>query len=342
MKLAALALGAILAASAAAAPAPIYTLAKSVSLGAPDRWDYVVYDDQTKRVYVAHGDRLAVVDPASGTLVGEVQGIAGGTHGTAVSPATGQGFTDDGRNGKAVAFDLHSLKVIREIPADADADAIALDRATGHVFVVEGEPAALTVIDPQSDTAVATIQAGEKLEYAVADGRGSIFVAGEGNGDALKIDARSNSIAARWPTAGCMSPHGIAVDARTHRLFMGCVNAVMMVVDTTNGRTVARLPIGKGSDAVAFDPVRKRVFSSNGRDGNVTGYQQLSPDRYAPLPVVRTSISARTMSLDPETGQLFVAGADTDPNPLPGGRPRVRPDTLRLMIFQPQPQRTHQ
>ena len=90
----------------------------------------MVYDSQTDRVYVAHGDRLAVIDPNSGTLVGQVEGIAGGTHGTAISLATHQGITDDGRNGKAVVFDLRTLKVTREIPADVDADAIAMDRSS--------------------------------------------------------------------------------------------------------------------------------------------------------------------------------------------------------------------
>lgn len=158
------------AASISAAPAPTYALVKSVPLGTPDRWDYVVYDDQTDRVYVAHGDRLAVVDPRSGALVGNVEGIAGGTHGVAVSSATHQGFTDDGRNGKAVAFDLNTLKTIREIPAQVDADAIAFDRVTGHVFVIEGEPESITVIDPKTDAPIATISAGEKLEYAPATG----------------------------------------------------------------------------------------------------------------------------------------------------------------------------
>jgi DNA-binding beta-propeller fold protein YncE len=325
------------AASAAAAPSSqSYTLAKSVPLGAPDRWDYVVYDDQTNRVFVAHGDRLAVVDPATGTLVGEVQNISGGTHGTAVSVITGQGFTDDGRNGKAVAFDLHTLKVTHEIAADVDADAIALDGLTGHVFIVEGDPAAITVIDPKTDATIATIKAGEKLEYAVGDGKGFVYVAGEGNGDVIKIDARSNRIVNRWPSPGCSSPHGIAVDTRAHRVFMGCVNKLMMVVDSSSGRVVAKLPIGEGSDAVAFDAVRKRAFSSNGRDGTITAYQQVTPDRYVELPSIRTSISARTMSVDAKTGRLFVAGADTDPPSTPEARPRVRAGSLRLMIFEPQ------
>ncbi|HEX3422188.1 MAG TPA: YncE family protein [Sphingomicrobium sp.] len=336
MKRVALALAPLAAFTAAAASTPTYTLTKSVPLGSPDRWDYVTYDGGTNRIFVAHGDRLAVIDAGTGNLVGEVEGIAGGTHGSVVSLPTGQGFTDDGRNGKAVAFDLRTLKITHEITADADADAIALDPVTGHVFIIEGDPAAVTVIDPKTDSPVATIKAGEKLEYAVGDGHGSIFVSGEGGKDVLKIDARTNSVVNRWPTPNCTSPHGIAVDPREHRIFMGCVNKLMMVVDTVTGRVVAELPIGQGNDAVAFDPVRRRVFSSNGRDGTITAYQQVSADHYVALPLIQTEVSARTMSVDPKTGRLFVAGANTDPSPTPNGRPQVRPGTLRLMIFAPQ------
>lgn len=317
------------------AAAPEYALVKSVPLGAPDRWDYVVYDPQTNRVFVAHSDKLDVIDAASGSVAGEVKGISGGTHGTAVSLATAQGFTDDGRSGKAVAFDLHTFQVKREIPADVDADAITLDPLSGHIFIIDGDSAAITVIDPKTDAQIATIKTGEKLEYAVPDGHGSIYVAGNGAKDVLKIDARSNKVSARWPTPFCTSPHGIAVDTRAHRVFMGCLNNLMMVVDTNSGQTVAKLQIGRGSDAVAFDPVRRRVFSSNGRDGTITAYQQIAPDRYEPLSVIQTTISARTMDVDPKSGRLFVAGADTSPSGTPEGRPSVKPGTLRLMIFEP-------
>ncbi len=328
----------ILAASASASPAAPeapYRLAKTVPLGAPDRWDYVVDDDQQDRVYVAHGDRLAVIDARTAKLVGEVQGISGGTHGTAISLATHQGFTDDGKNGKAVAFDLQSLKITREIPAAPDADAIAFDRLTGHVFVIDGDPKSITVIDPKSDTPIATINAGEKLEYAEGDGHGSIYVAGVETGNLLKVDARTNTVVGRWPTTGCTHPHGLAFDPRTNRAFMGCSNSVMVVVNGLNGRMVATLPIGRGNDAVAFDPVRKRVFSSNGSDGTISAYQEISADRYRDLGSIVTKVSGRTMSLDPKSGDLFVAAADTDPNPTPNGRPKVRPGTLELMIFEP-------
>ncbi len=329
---------ALLAATAAPAlAAPAYTVSKSTTLGAPDRWDYVVFNRDTGRVYVAHGDKVAVIDAHSGDIVGQVDGIAGGTHGVAISAATGQGFTDDGRTGLAVAFDLKTLKITKQIPADKDADAIAFDRASGRVFVIEGDPGAISVIDPKTDAVAATIKAGEKMEYGAGDGHGTVFVAGEEKRDLLKIDVKTNAVTARWPTPDCTSPHGLAVDAEHHRAFMGCINSVLMVVDTTSGAVVAKLPIGRGSDAVAFDPKRKRVFSSNGLDGTISIYQEVTPDKYEALDTITTAISGRTMDVDPETGRLFVAASDVDPPTTPGGRPHPKAGTLRLMILDPLP-----
>ena len=327
-----------LAALVAAIPAmaaPAYRLARSVPLGAPDRWDYTVFDADGGRLYVAHGDRIAVLDGRTGALIGEVPGIAGGTHGTAISTATGQGFTDDGAGGLAIAFDLKTLQITHRIAAGDDADAIVLDKASGHVFVVDGDPGTLTVIDPVTNTVVATIPAGEKMEYATSDDMGTVYVAGEDRSDLLKIDSASNKVVARWPAPDCAKPHGLAFDKAGRRLFMGCVNKVMMVIDADTGRIVAKLPIGRGSDAIAYDARRHRVFSSNGADGTVSVYQQGSPDSYRPLDTIPTAVSGRTMAVDPASGRLFVTAADTDPSPAPGGRPRPRPGTLRVMFLDP-------
>jgi DNA-binding beta-propeller fold protein YncE len=315
--------------------APAYVLAHNVPLGAPDRWDYVVFDAPSGRVYVAHGDTLAVIDGATARLIGQVEEIAGGTHGTGISQAAGQGFTDDGRNGQVVAFDLQTLKVVKRIAVDADADGVAADPVSGHIFVVEGDPAKIKVIDPKTDAVTATIAGGEKMEYIAADGLGAVFVAGEEKRDLLKVDVKTNTVTARWPMPDCQSPHGLAVDAAGHRAFMSCVNSLMMVIDTQSGRLVAKLPIGRGSDAAAFDPVRKRAFSANGLDGTISVYQQRSPDLYEALDPIHTAVSARTMAVDPQSGRLFLAGADVDPPASSGGRPRPRPGTLRLMILEP-------
>ena len=314
--------------------APSYVLVKSVPLGAPDRWDYVVADASSGHVYIAHGDRLTVLDGRAAAVIGEVGPTPGGTHGIGVSDQTGLGFTDDGRNGQAVAFDLKTLQIVKRLRADEDADAVAVDPVTGHVFVIEGDPGKITVIDPKINAVAATISVGEKMEYAVGSG-GAVYAAGVEKKDLLKIDARTDAVVARWPTPDCASPHGLAVDAAGHRAFMGCENQKMMVVDTQDGHVVAELAIGRGNDSVAFDPVRRRVLTGDGRDGTVTVYQQRSPDLYQALEPIRTQVSGRTIGVDPETGRVFVPVADVDPASPAGQRPRYVPASLRVMIFEP-------
>lgn len=324
-----------LACAAQAAKAPAYKLTSSTPLGAPDRWDYVVFDAVGQRVYVAHSDKVAVVDARTGALAGQIEGVPGGTHGIGISHSTGLGFTDDGKAGEAVVFDLKTLKITKTIKADKDADGIVFDKPTGHVFVIEGDPAAVQVIDPKTQAVIATIPGGGKLEYGVSDNHGHVFINGEEKQEIVRIDARTNKVDAHWPMPGCKSPHGLAMDTATHRLFSGCVNTSMVVMNSETGAVVATLPIGKGSDAVAFDAKRKRVFSSNGIDGTISVYQETSPDAYAPLATIPTAISGRTMDVDSETGRLFVAAADTDPSPTPGGRARPRPGSFRLMMLDP-------
>lgn len=332
-----IATAAVTALAPAAVAAPSYSVVKVVPLGAPDRWDYVVFDPGSGRVYVAHGDQVAVVNAHSGKIIGRISGITGGTHGIAISKGTGRGFTDDGENGKTVAFDLKTLKIIKQIPAGEDADAAYTDKLTGHVFVVEGDPGTITVVDPKSVATITTIKVGEKLEYATGDDKGSVFVAGNGTGDVVRIDAKSNEVTAYWATPDCKSPHGLALDKVGRRLFMGCVNNVMMVVDAISGKIIAQLPIGRGSDAIAWDPVRKRVFSSNGSDGTITVFEQSARDTYQKLDTIRTQITGRTMDVDPSSGRLFVAAATTDQNTGQGGRPRIKPGTLELLLIDPKP-----
>lgn len=325
--------GAIVATSALAQPSPAYRLTKSVTLGAPDRWDYVVFDSGSHRVYVAHGDRVSVVDGRDGKLLGEVTGIPGGTHGTAV--AAGQGFTDDGKAGEVVAFDLKSLKATKHIPAAEDADAIITEPVTGHLFVMDGDPRKITVIDPKTRSLITNIDLRAKPEAGVATGDGRVIVEGADTRELVVIDARSNKVTGRWPIPACTSPHGVAFDAAGHRVFATCVNSQMVVVNTDTGAVVASAPIGKGSDSAAWDPKRHLVFSANGLDGTISVIQQKTPDDYAPLPPVQTSLSGRTMAIDPTTGRLYLAALESERPDAPGGRPKPKPGTLRLMFYDP-------
>jgi YVTN family beta-propeller protein len=322
-----------------------YHLAHSVRLGAPDRWDYVVYDSPSHRVYVAHGDRVTVVDGRSGRIVGEVEGMPGGTHGTAISHAAGLGYTDDGRAGEAVAFSLRTLKVVKRLEAAPDSDAVTIDPTSGHVFVVDGDPGLLTVIDPANDRVVATVHVGSKLEYPVAGHNGKVYVNGVEKRKVFRIDTATNQVDATWPIPQCLAPHGLAIDTSTHRLFSSCENGRLVVVNADTGATVATLPIGQGTDAAAFDPTRKLIFSSNGMDGTVSIIREVDANTFVPAATIKTALSARTMSVDPVSGRLFLAAAATNPKAMAafraarqagrhGPSPFV-PGSLKLLFFDP-------
>ena len=318
---------------ALAQPKAAYVVTKAVPLGAPDRWDYVVFDAPSHRVYVAHGDRVSVVDGRDGKVLGQVSGIPGGTHGTAV--AAGKGYTDDGRAGEAVAFDLKTLQTTKHIPAADDADGVVADPTTGHVFVMDGDSGKVTVIDPKTDTVVTNVDLGGKLEAGVAAGDGRVFVEGAEKREVLVIDARSNKVTARWPISSCVSPHGGAYDAAGHRFFASCVNGQMVVLNTDTGAVVATVPIGRGTDSAAWDPKRKLAFSSNGLDGTISVIAQKTPDSYEALAPIPTALSGRTMAIDPASGRLYVAALDVTPSTTPGQRPTPKPGTLRLLFLDP-------
>ena len=200
------------AASHAASTPALYKMVATIPLGSPERWDYASFDPAGKRVYVAHGDRLTVVDAAKNTVAGQVGTFPGGTHGSAVAQGFHVAYTDDGDAGIAAAFDPTTMRVLKQIPAAPDADGIVYDTASRHIFVIDGDSGVITVIDPQYNAATATIKIRAGLEAAVADGKGKLFVDGAENHDLVAIDTMTNAVIAHYPLSGCERPHGIAVD----------------------------------------------------------------------------------------------------------------------------------
>ena len=220
-----------------AQPAPgTYHLAKTIPIGGPDRWDYVVFDQAQDRVYVAHAETVSVVDVKAGKLIGTVT-VGGVTHGIATVPALGKGYTDDSKSGFAVVFDLKTLKELRRIKVEPDADGIVYDPASGHILVITGDSGKVSVIDPKSDKLVATIDGGGGLEFGVLGGNGKFYVDGEERNEIVRMDLASNTADAHWPLDGCKTPHGLAIDRAHMRLFASCGSKVMDVVnaDTDGG-----------------------------------------------------------------------------------------------------------
>jgi YVTN family beta-propeller protein len=341
LRIIALAFGFILslpAASAADAPR-LYKPAGTVTLGAPERWDYIVFDPASGRLYVTHGDRVSVVDGRTAAVTGTIAVTGGVTHGVGISTATGTGYTDDSEAGVAIPFDLATLKTGTPIKTAPDADGIVLDPASGHLLVINGDSGSVSAIDVHTNKVVATIDGGGGLEFGVADGKGSFYVDGAEHNELVRINTDANRVEAHWPLQGCERPHGIALDGATRRVFVSCANATLVIVDADSGRQIASFPIGKYNDGAVFDPVRKRVLAANG-DGSLTVIQEKDANAFVPLGTVTTPPTARTIAIDEKTGRVFLAAADiakVEPPSKPGGRPKVTlvPGSLKLIELDP-------
>jgi YVTN family beta-propeller protein len=264
-----------------------------------------VFDPDSHRIYVAHGDTVSVVDGLSGAVLGTVEGMPGGTHGIAISHATGKGYTDDGKAGVAVEFDLQTLKVVKRIKAESDADGIVFDPPSGHIFVIDGDSGKLTVIDPKTDTIVTTIDGGGGLEFGDTGNNGKFYVDGFEKNEIVRIDTAANVADAHWAMTTCIGPHGLAIDRAHRRLFATCSNKVMVIMNADNGAVITTLPIGEGSDFATFDPERGLAFSSN-RDGTLSVVAEMSPENFVSLPAIPTQLGARTMAIDPNSGRIYL------------------------------------
>ena len=313
-----------------------YRVVSSHRLGGDGGWDYVAFDTVGHRIFIARQNRVMVVNPDSGTLLGEITDL-GGAHGVAFAYATGHGFITSGHDSTVTMFDLKTLRVLGKTTAAVDADAILYDPASKRVFTFNGDAKSSTVIDPVTGKRIGTIDLGAEPEFGVSAGDGKLYVNLTEKGAVAEIDAMTMKVTREWSVAPCHASTGLAIDRVTHRLFSGCRSKVMAISDATKGRLITTLPIGGGVDATGFDPSTHNAFSSKG-DGTLTIVHEDDADHFRVVQTVQTMAGARTMALDPKTHKVYLVSAQFGPPPAestatnPHRRPPVVPGTFTLLV----------
>ena len=287
-----------------------YHLIKKYSFGpAPgstsEYFDYITVDSSARRVYLSRGTEVAVINADSGALIGNITGFQR-DHGVALAPEFGRGFISDGAHGKVMIFDLKTLKVIGEAKAADDADCVVYDPASQRVFVMEGDPHSATVIEAKSGNVVGTIDLGGAPEFAVADGKGTLYINLESKSEVVSLDTRTLTIKSQWPVAPAGEPTALAIDVRHRRIFSAGREPQMLVaMDADSGKVIQSFPISGGVDAAAYDPDTSMIFAST-RDGMVHVFHEDSPDKFSEVETVKTEFGAKTMGLDAKTDRKSV------------------------------------
>jgi DNA-binding beta-propeller fold protein YncE len=312
-----------------------YKLVQKLTLGGEGGWDYFDVDPSTGHVFIPRGEHIMVLD-SSGKQVADIGGVHG-THAIVFAPELKRAFLS--AEAFVAVLDMEKMQVLPAFDLKGkDPDAILYDASVKRVFTFNGGGTKdATAIDATTGEVVGSIPLGGKPETAQADGDGHIYVNVEDKDQIVAFDSKTLKVLHTWPTAPCKDPAGMAIDVAHKRLFVGCRNQLMAMVDYTNGKVVATVPIGKGVDANRFDPATGLAFASCG-DGSITVAHEDSPDKYTVVQTISTQRGARTMALDTKNHNVYTVTAEFEPPPpatpqTPHPWPKVISKTFTLLIF---------
>jgi DNA-binding beta-propeller fold protein YncE len=308
----------------------------TIPLADPARWDYVTVDAQSHRLYVAHRERVEVIDTRSDKPVLQLAPTPG-VHGAAPAADLNRVFTSNGADGTVGVFDAGSGKLLQIVPVGQGPDAIVYEPVTRRVFSFNGHSSDVTAIDARTlKRLAASIPAPGRPEFAVADGHGKVYFNVEDKGELAVLDAETLKIERHYSLAPCEEPSGLALDPQG-RLYSVCRNGVMVISDPRQGRVIAQAPVGQGPDGVAW--LDGKAYSANGRDGTVSVVAEDAAGRFKTIATIPTARGARTIAADPGLHLLFSPTADFKPqaaNPAQRPtRPEPMPGTFRVLVIRP-------
>ena len=321
---------AVIGITACAQQLPSYHIFETFHIRSGGGYDYTTVDSASDRLYLSHGSQVNVINKNSGDSIGVVT-TEKDVHGIALVQAVGKGYISNGSLNNVLVFDLATFKTLAHVPAGDFTDGIFYDDFSKKIITSNGRGKSITFIDPFTDKVVATVQLSGWPETAVSDGAGKIYVNNAAKSEIDVIDAKTYKIINMWPINPGKGASGLAIDKNTMRLFAGCGNKVLIVMNAINGEVVKSLPIGDGCDAVGFDAKLKTVYSSNG-DGTLTVIKEVSPGEFIVIQNLATKKGARTLAVDQITHNIYLPTGEFAPKKPGDFRPAIIPGTFQVLV----------
>lgn len=308
-----------------------YKIANKIHVEGEGGWDYLNVDEVNGRIFVSHATVAQVIDIKTSKLVGTIPDTKG-IHGIAIANDLNKGFTSNGRDSSVTVFNLKTLEVITKISGTGrNPDAILYDPFSQKVFTFNGGSNNSTVIDAKGNKIIATIPLDGKPEFSATDGKGKVFVNIEDKSVINVINSVTLKVEQHWSIAPGEGPSGLALDNQNHRLFSVCGNKLMVVTDAETGKVITTLPIGDRCDGVAFDPEKKRAYSSNG-EGSITVVQEENSNSFKVLETITTQPGAKTIAINKTTHHLYLTTAEYESAPSANNRrPPVKPNSFVIL-----------
>jgi DNA-binding beta-propeller fold protein YncE len=392
-------------------PGRPFHIAKTWVIGGEGDWDYLTADPKAGQLFIAHGSVVQVVDLQSGTVAGQVDGLRQ-PRAIALDETGQFGYISDTRAGEVAVFDRRSFRVTARIRVASTPRLLAYDSVNKLLFAVayipppekvthrvvrrdasgraqvtyvsdpvadrnaaeaaNNLPTPVEVIDTETQTLVGRLLFSGRIDSALCDGMGGLFLGVVNRSYVLRVDTQT--VAAQLPSqagadrptlnwsdvesgevaraawaapdhpriyfldSACTEPRALAVDGHLGRLYAACNNMKLTVWNFEHGELVASVPLNTPPDSLAYDPDRGLLYVASGV-GSLTIVRRDATDSYAVVQVLPTRQRARTMALDQDTGEVFLVsnalGVDLR---TPGGIGKLKevpvPGSFQVLVIQ--------
>lgn len=303
-------LSALAAAPVLAADKPLLTPQTPIVVpGGAGGWDWMLVDAPRRRLLASHpGTKtLAVLDLKTNALTQVPTGVA--INGIAVDEADNKLFTA-GSGEKVVVFDNTTLVKTGEIALTGPGDDIVLDPKTDTLYVCHDDGAEDWVVNAKTNAITGSVAIAGAPEYVAYDPATDRLYQNIKPANVVQvINPATNTVEASWPTAPMTSPHGLAIDAKTRRVFAAGQGKVVLL-DGKTGKALASTDIAPGYvDQIAFDEGKKHLYCACGDAGAISVVGE-TKEGLTLLGTVPTHKKSHTLAVDPATHAVWISYTD--------------------------------
>lgn len=306
-------------------------LLQSTAIAGPSTaWDYVSLDTGSNNLFIGHRKTgLQVFNVESQKFVKVIEGTTvASSNGAVLIPEFDLGISTN-ENGTLTPFSLKTLEAKPSIALGEELDSAHYDPVTKRLLVnmaADKDGVGLLVLEVPSLKTLGTIRLStKKPEHAQADGKGNLLMASRDEDMVYRIDMRDMKVSARWPAPGCAQTNGLAFDAASQRIFLGCrgtapvaalttpgpvTKPAFAVMNAQTGAVIYTQEMAGGNDTVVFDADLKRVFLANGVNSQLAVFEQVDADHYKAVESLGTANGVRTMAMHPVSKKIYAVTSE--------------------------------
>jgi len=331
-----------------------YQRVASVPGGSADGvWDYATFDHASRRLYLAQ-EGVTVLDLDTGKVTPHFAtgksflGIAPTHHVLPVNGGKAVAVTDVATN-SIDFFDAQTGKIFSVVSVGPlsqqnwhNPDGLLYEPKSEFLIAVNGDSSSLSLIDTKEFVINGEIPIAKgKLETAVADGAGLVYVNLQETHSIAVVDIAKRKVLREIVMKGCEEPTGLAYDAEDGLVISVCSNGILKFIATDSEKEIASMKVGSGADGVIYDPKRHFAFSFGGDEGTLSVIRVRGRGDIALAQTLKTKQSARLGALDSITGRVYIPvatfGPPAAPIKLPGMEelPGLNPHTFEFLVVSP-------